>query len=95
MRTPALIAMLAMALPLGAAAQATPQPTGAQRERAEQAVERFRAADSNHDGQISRAEADASLPRIAKRFDQIDSDHDGQLSVEEFRAVAEKARARR
>ena len=47
--------------------------------------ERLRAADTNGDGLISRAEA-AALPRIAQHFDQIDTNKDGQISVEELRA---------
>ncbi len=95
MRLFPLITVAALAWPLAAAAQNTPQLTDAQRERLEQAAERFRAADTNHDGQISRAEADASLPRIAKRFTQLDSNGDGQLSADEFRAAMERARAQR
>lgn len=73
--------------------QATPQLTDAQRQKLEQAAERFRAADRNRDGLISRAEADTGLPRVAKHFDQLDADHDGQLSPEEFRAAAQRLRA--
>jgi Ca2+-binding EF-hand superfamily protein len=48
-------------------------------------VERLRAADTNGDGMISRAEA-AALPRLAEKFDQIDANHDNQLSRDELRA---------
>ncbi|PTN56330.1 hypothetical protein C9J98_01020 [Stenotrophomonas panacihumi] len=97
MRLLSLFALAALTWPLAATAQSQGAPplTDAQRERLEQAAERFRAADTNHDGQISRAEANASLPRIAKRFDQLDANGDGQLSAEEFRAAMERARAQR
>jgi Ca2+-binding EF-hand superfamily protein len=71
----------------------TPQLTDAQRQKLEQAGERFRAADRNGDGLISRAEADAGLPRVAKHFDQLDTDHDGQLAPDEFRAAMQRLRA--
>jgi len=48
---------------------------------------RLKAADTNGDGLISRAEAQAALPRLAKHFDQIDTDRDGQISPEELKAA--------
>ena len=58
-------------------------------------MERLKAADANGDGLISKAEADKSLPRVAKNFDQIDANHDGQLSAEEMRAFHEARKAER
>jgi Ca2+-binding EF-hand superfamily protein len=55
-------------------------------------AERLKAADTNGDGMISRAEA-AALPRIAERFDEIDTNRDGQLTMDELRAFHEKQRA--
>lgn len=49
-------------------------------------AERLKAADTNADGQISRAEA-AALPRLAQHFDAIDADKDGQVSRDELRAA--------
>jgi hypothetical protein len=48
---------------------------------------RLQAADTNGDGLISKAEAQASLPRLAKHFDRIDTNHDGQISPEELKAA--------
>jgi Ca2+-binding EF-hand superfamily protein len=48
--------------------------------------ERLRAADTNGDGLISRAEAQA-LPMLANHFDRIDANKDGQISPEELRAA--------
>jgi EF hand domain-containing protein len=56
--------------------------------------ERLRAADTNGDGLISRAEA-AALPRIAEHFAAIDANGDGQISVDELRASHRKARGER
>ena len=47
--------------------------------------ERLKAADTNGDGMISRAES-AALPRIAQHFDQIDANRDGQVTKDELRA---------
>ena len=64
-------------------------------ERQAKAVDRFRHADADGDGAISRAEAVKHAPRLAKRFDQIDADRDGRLTQEELRAYREAKRSRR
>ena len=43
----------------------------------------FTRADSNHDGKLSRSEAER-LPAIFLRFDQLDSNKDQMISREEF-----------
>lgn len=52
---------------------------------------RFKQADTNGDGSISRDEAKA-LPMIAKHFDEIDTNHDGQITADELRAYHHAAR---
>ena len=47
----------------------------------------FNRADANHDGQLSRAEAE-HFPAVAQRFDQIDGNRDGFISREEFNKAA-------
>jgi Ca2+-binding EF-hand superfamily protein len=54
------------------------------KERAEQW---FKKVDADGDGTISRQEAEANAPRLAKHFDEIDTDHDGTLTREELRAA--------
>lgn len=56
----------------------------AQRKRA---VARFKRADKNRNGKLSKQEA-RSLPGIYARFDQIDANHDGQVSPREIRSYA-------
>ena len=57
--------------------------------RQAQAAERFRHADADGDGVVSRAEAEAHAPRLAKKFDRIDTDRDGRLTPDELRAYRE------
>lgn len=53
-------------------------------------ADRFAAADTDHDGYLSRAEAAAAAPMMVGDFDAIDTDHDGLLSREEIRAFLER-----
>jgi Ca2+-binding EF-hand superfamily protein len=52
-----------------------------------QMLERFKAADTNGDGMISREEASAGLPQLAKHFDSIDTDKNGLITMQEFEAA--------
>ena len=60
-----------------------------QRRAAHQAqfAQRFKQADSNGNGAIDRAEAEKSLPRLARHFDQVDANKDGQVTAEELAAA--------
>jgi len=54
---------------------------------------KLKAADTDGDGAISKAEAQAAgLDRLVKHFDQIDANHDGKLTQEELRAGMHKGR---
>jgi Ca2+-binding EF-hand superfamily protein len=44
----------------------------------------FDKIDADHDGAISRAEADANAPRLARKFDDLDQDKSGSLSKAEL-----------
>jgi hypothetical protein len=57
--------------------------------------ESFARADSNGDGQISRAEAASGMPRLAPHFDAADTDHDGLVSYGELRRYAQTKREAR
>ena len=63
---------------------------GGKRGRGQQMQEHFKAADTNGDGKISREEANASLPHIAKNFDAIDTNKDGFITLDELRAAGGK-----
>ena len=56
--------------------------------------ERFKVADKDGDGKISREEA-VALPRLAKHFDEIDTNKDGFITKEEMRAFHEKRMAQK
>lgn len=61
-------------------------------ERQAKAAERFRHADADGDGVISRTEAEQHAPRLAKKFERIDADKDGRLTQDELRAYREARR---
>ena len=52
-----------------------------------EAQARFKSADRNGDGLLSKDEATAGLPRVAGNFDRLDANKDGQLSPEELAAA--------
>jgi Ca2+-binding EF-hand superfamily protein len=49
--------------------------------------QRFKRADTDGDGRISRAEAEQSLPRLARHFDRVDANKDGFVTIEEVVAM--------
>jgi hypothetical protein len=74
---------------LPAIAVAAPQ-AGATSSRAQRMMQmleqRFDAADTNHDGKLSLAEAKAGMPRVAQHFDDIDTKHQGYITLEQIKA---------
>src|SRR5688572_23631666 len=54
--------------------------------------DRFKAADANKDGKLTREEAQKGMPVVARNFDQIDANKDGAVTLQELEA-ARKARA--
>ena len=58
--------------------------------------ERFEAADADHDGKLTKAEADGKMPRIYKAFDEIDTEHNGYITLQQIAKYAQgKMAARR
>lgn len=93
MKTAPILFVLAALLAAGACSAA--QPTDAQRSQMrEQLRARVQAADTDRDGAISRAEAQAGLPRLAERFDDLDADGDGRLTRAEMQSLAAALRDR-
>lgn len=58
--------------------------------RDEQIAERFAAADTDHNGQLTLAEAKAGMPRVAANFAKIDADQSGTVTVAEIEAAADR-----
>jgi len=50
---------------------------------------RFKAADKDNDGSLTREEAKAT-PRVAKNFDAIDADKNGTVTLAEIQAAMKK-----
>ncbi|HXW10226.1 MAG TPA: hypothetical protein VD737_06405 [Steroidobacteraceae bacterium] len=48
--------------------------------------EQFTAADTDRDGSLTLAEAQAGAPKLAEKFAKLDADSDGKLSAAEFDA---------
>jgi len=65
-------------------------PEKCRAERQAKFDERFKKADADGNGVISRAEAEKAMPRLASRFDRIDANKDGQVTRDEM-AAARKA----
>lgn len=47
---------------------------------------RFAEADANHDGKLSREEAQAKMPRVAQHFDEIDTGKTGYVTKDQVQA---------
>lgn len=72
--------------------RANPEQCRAQRQA--RFEERFRKADTDGDGMLSREEAEQGMRRLARHFDAVDANQDGRVTREEIEA-ARKARAAR
>jgi hypothetical protein len=58
--------------------------------------DRFSAADVDHNGKLTREEAAAKMPRVARNFDQIDKTHKGFVTLDDVQAFArERAAAKK
>lgn len=72
-------------------AQCQADPAKCEQERQVRMDERFRKADADGNGTLSRSETEKGMPMLARRFDAIDANKDGQITRDE-RAAARKAR---
>jgi len=88
------ISALAAALGLAGAATATLASDAPPQSPGQGAAARFKQADANGDGMLSRDEA-KSLPMVSRHFDEIDANHDGQVTADELRAWHARAREQR
>jgi len=68
----------------GAMAQTSPQSTtsSARMDHAMQQLQtRFVAANTTHDGKLTRAQASQGMPMVAQNFDQIDTQKAGYITL--------------
>jgi len=56
-------------------------------------MQRFAAANVTHDGRLTREQAAAGMPMVARNFDSIDIEHKGYVTLPEIRAFAQERRA--
>jgi hypothetical protein len=66
------------------AAQAPAQREAEEARSIEEAFAAFKSADANRDGYLSREEAQARFPALARAFQRVDTDGDGRISPREF-----------
>ena len=52
-----------------------------------QVQQRFKRADTNGDGRLSREEAQKGMPQVARDFDRIDANKDGMVTLDELEAA--------
>lgn len=55
--------------------------------RTAQLEKRFKDADKDGDGKLTREEAEAGMPRVAKNFDAIDKEKKGYVTIEDIKAA--------
>ncbi|NKJ46880.1 hypothetical protein CIC12_09030 [Burkholderia sp. SG-MS1] len=74
------------------AQSATPQGANPQRmERmAQQLQTRFADANTTHDGKLTRAQAEAGMPRVAQHFDEIDTQKAGYITLPQIAAFMQE-----
>jgi Ca2+-binding EF-hand superfamily protein len=58
--------------------------------RNKEIAERFAKCDTNHDGKLTKEEADGCMPRIYSNFSYIDSGNKGYVTVAEIQAMANR-----
>ena len=72
---------------IAAALAVIPFAAMASTEQEKQLEARFKAADANHDGKLTKAEAQARMPRIYANFDRLDTANRGYLTLPQIKAV--------
>ncbi|HSD37644.1 MAG TPA: hypothetical protein VLC92_09045, partial [Rhodocyclaceae bacterium] len=88
MKTPNIF-LIALTLTASGAVLAQQSAPAAERPMHQRMADRLKAADTNKDGLISKAEAAAIQP-MTEHFDQLDTNKDGFISQEELKAMGDK-----
>lgn len=79
--------ILATLMPLAAVAQGTANLPAAPTNDTEVQA-RFKAADKNGDGKVTREEAEVGLPRVAMAWEKIDVDKKGYITLEQLLIIS-------
>ncbi|MCD8515682.1 MAG: EF-hand domain-containing protein [Burkholderiaceae bacterium] len=79
--------VLTVTMPLAALAQSASNVPATPANDAEVEA-RFKAADKNGDGKVTREEAEAGLPRVAMAWEKIDVDKKGYITLEQLQFIA-------
>jgi len=90
LRLPLLLTSLVLigAPSLALAQQQAGQGEGNDPAKRDAAIEqRFKAADKDGDGKLTKDEAEAGMPRVFKHFDELDKDHKGYLTLDDVKAA--------
>ena len=58
--------------------------------RDKEIAQRFAKCDTNHDGKLTKEEANGCMPRIYSNFSYIDSANKGYVTVTEIQAMANR-----
>ena len=86
-------------LAASAAMPAFAQADASRAARAQQAMaqleQRFKAADANGDGLLTKDEAKGKMPRVYERFDTIDVEKKGSLTLDQIKQFGAQALAQR
>src|ERR1700761_949753 len=86
------VVLLCCASTVAFAQTAAPQGGNPQRmERmAQQLQTRFANANTTHDGKLTREQAAAGMPMVAKYFDEIDTQHVGYVTLPQIEALMQQ-----
>jgi hypothetical protein len=90
-----MIAVLALCMASAGAFAQSAQPPAAANPRMERAMQqlqsRFASANTTHDGKLTREQAAAGMPMVAKHFDQIDAQRNGYVTLPQIEAFMGQA----
>ena len=62
----------------------TPETLPSVPQNDQEVIARFKAADLNGDGKVTREEAEKGLPRVAMVWDKVDVDRRGYITLEQL-----------
>lgn len=101
-QVPGRASLLATLLSVGIAAgslvastSAHAQAEGGRGKRGAEMQQRFKAADTNNDGKLSKDEAKAGMPMVYEHFDEIDTAKSGAITMADLITYLKAQRAKK